>query len=676
MLCVGCATPIPPAASNCPHCGKQPPGRSYSSVLVAADTQPEIPVVRATTLGSGVHAIPRAPEAAHPVSASTQPVPVIRVAPVAPIPRAADEAYTVTRLLDDTFGAPVRANRLFPRTTLQRLLAERLDSRLASDKWISAGLGALIAVGVGVGLSTIAQSVLNAALGAALQSQDTRATAAFTGDTFQALLGGNPIKLFLLAQHVPLQLAPGASAANGRLSLSAPLTLLALIPVIALVLGGAVAAASDFERRTRYSVARGALLGPIYALFLLALSLCSLSPVEGGALGVSGATAVMAAPLGAVLSGLAWGTLFGALGGWVHLHGRRWLRALPPALERLPLPRLVGALVGGLSALGAGLLICLGVALAVAVYLALNGMAPTLAGSLTRLPASPGQLLTSLALIATLAPSLATTLWALSVGAPVQTGQVGYVGHGSLQASFGAFGVSTWGGAWLLLALIPVATCLLGGHIAARFIGARRIRSALITGALTALPVSAVTYLLVAQAELNVAVSLPGGTLILDISPDALGAAARMLLLATVAGAIGGWSALVAPALTAWSPLSARLPALKLLSLRARLYARLDKLTRRYSFAPISPARALLYDAALAACGLSALTLALDGATLLLARSVSLTYLSAATSLVAALLVAAPFLWLALALISATSEALPPPTHQAHLLNPPPGAAR
>jgi hypothetical protein len=68
---------------------------------------------------------------------------------------------------------------------------------------------------------------------------------------------------------------------------------------------------------------------------------------------------------------------------------------------------------------------------------------------------------------------------------------------------------------------------------------------------------------------------------------------------------------------------------------------------------------------------LSALTLALDGATLLLARSVSLTYLSAATSFVAALLLATPFLWLALALISTASAVLSPPIHLRRPINPP-----
>jgi hypothetical protein len=259
------------------------------------------------------------------------------------------------------------------------------------------------------------------------------------------------------------------------------------------------------------------------------------------------------------------------------------------------------------------------------------------------------------------------------VGAPAQTAQVGYTGHSTFQASFGAIGVSASGGVWLLLALIPVVAYLVGGRIAARFIGARTVRGALATGALIALPVSVGTYLLVAQAELTVAANLPGGTFILDVSPDALAASVRMFLLGALAGALGGWSTLVSPSLAAHS---ARLPVPGLLALRARLYATLDTITQRSSFAPLSPARALLYDAALAACGLSALTLALDGASLLLARSVSLTYLSAATSVVAALLVAAPFLWLALALISTATALLSPPVRQGHLLNHSPGDAR
>jgi hypothetical protein len=559
------------------------------------------------------------------------------------------------------------------------LLAERLDARLATNKWVSAMLGALTAICAGVSLSVIAQGLVNAALGTALRAENASATAAFTGDAVGALLGGNPVKLFLLAQHVPLQLASGASAANGWLSLVAPLTLLALIPVIALLLGGAVASASDFERRARYSVARGALLGPVYALALLLLSLCSFSPVRGESLGVSAGTLAMAVPFGAFMSGLAWGTLFGALGGWLHLNGRRWLRALPSSLERLPLPRLVGAVFGGLVAMGAGLLTCLGVALAIAVYLALNGRAPTLSGGLTRLPASAGELLTYLALVVALIPSLAATLWALSVGAPVRMARVSYTGQDAFQTSFGAFS-PTISGAALALALIPVAACLIGGRIAARFFGARTTWSALVTGALIALPVSALTYLLVAQAELNVTANLPGGTLLLDVSPDAFTACERMFLLAALTGAIGGWSTLFAPTVTTtfattfaarFTSLRARIP--DLLALRARLYGMVDTLTYRSPFAPLSPARALLYDLALAVCGLSALTLVLDGASLLLARSTSPAYLSALTSVLAALLVAAPFLWLALALLSAATTLFAPRISHAHHRHFPPG---
>src|SRR5262249_14738608 len=157
------------------------------------------------------------------------------------------------------------------------------------------------------------------------------------------------------------------------------------------------------------------------------------------------------------------------------------------------------------------------------------------------------------------------------------------------------------------------------------------VRGAFVTGALIALPMSVGTYLLVAQAELTVAANLPGGTFILDVSPDALTASVRLFLLAAIIGAIGGWSTLISPSGAAHS---ARLSIPGVLALRARLYAMLDNITQRSSFTPLSPARALLYDAALAICGLSALTLALDVASLLLARSVSLAYLSAATSVV------------------------------------------
>src|SRR5262249_13186126 len=118
MLCLRCATPLPPGSSACHRCGARAQRRSYSSALIVADTipdpQPEIPVVRVTTLSSGVHAQPT--EAARPVPATTQPVTAIRVslAPTAPATPAPGEAYTLRHLLDATFGVPSRANRIFP----------------------------------------------------------------------------------------------------------------------------------------------------------------------------------------------------------------------------------------------------------------------------------------------------------------------------------------------------------------------------------------------------------------------------------------------------------------------------------------------------------------------------------------------------------------------------------
>src|SRR5262245_23775232 len=98
MLCLRCATPLPPGSSTCHHCGARAQDRSYSTALVVADTipdtQPEIPVVRVTTPTGGVHAGPT--EATRPVPATTQPVTAVRVAlaPTSPATPAPGEAYT------------------------------------------------------------------------------------------------------------------------------------------------------------------------------------------------------------------------------------------------------------------------------------------------------------------------------------------------------------------------------------------------------------------------------------------------------------------------------------------------------------------------------------------------------------------------------------------------------
>lgn len=598
MLCAHCSTPLRFASSVCPTCGARSGERSYSLALSSvdrfADTQPEMATIRQITGG-------------HSREDFTQAVASGRSAAPMGASRSAAEPYTLTRLLGDTFGRNASSHEVAPHTRLQGILLRAVGAPLAVTKWVPALFGALLATGLGLLAMLPLYGAQRALVLSATQPGGPDSPMAFGATVMQALLSGNLLQTFVLAHGVSLTLVRDHSAdwLGTTMQLRMPLTALALIPLAALVAGGALASASDFARDGRASLARGALIGPFYGLLLMLLALLSKSVVDGGVAGLSGTAILLPSPVEALTSGLALGTICGAAGGWLHLYGARSLVVARVALESAPVARAVGVLGGAMVALVWGLGVCLSLVLAGIAYIAVHGPTPELTALMARtgLASAANTTGDTLALLLALAPGLALGLWSFAHGAPITTDRISYAGHGTFQSDFASLALPHNANWPLLLILIPLTAYLVGGRVAARFIGARRPIGAILTGAAIALPLALATYLLVSQSALGVDVKLPTGMLILDATPSASQAALLVFLSAAFVGGLGGYSTLLPPRF--------HLPHLMIRRPRQRFFALLHTLTG-HRHLPITAARRWLYDAALVACALSVTVLALD----------------------------------------------------------------
>jgi hypothetical protein len=557
MLCARCFTPLSPASSGsseCARCGHVSIGKTYSLAMATTlignprpDTQPELPTLAPSISATRYETVRLWADSL----VRSHPAPIRQAVPHT---RPTAQPYTLSLLVADTFGANASPAALSRRrvspTRLQRLLAQTLGERLSFTKWAPALAGGMLATLMGLAACILVQLVWNVALAAFAPGLSDPVTG-FVERTLIALLGGSPLKLFALANLAPALLA-SADPTAARMQLTPPLTSLMLIPILALLWGGALAASSDFTRRARYSVARGALVGPVYALLLTLLTVLGGSRFDGASLGLDGTATLLAAPNLTLFYELLWGTLFGALGGWIQLYGRRSLSVALARLSRLRFRRLIGSVVGASVALLYGLGGSLAIALVALVVMLVSGQAPqplANAGQVTHLGGTLEGTLGLALLALTLAPSLAIWVYAYASGASIDVDHVTYAPSGKIGVDFTTLALN--GGtqapphaALYLLALLPLVGAFAGGQVAARFAQAHTPRAAFAAGALVSLPLFAFTLILDTIATLSLQARLPGGTLIVDVAPSALHNALPILAIAALVAGLGGMSAI------------------------------------------------------------------------------------------------------------------------------------
>lgn len=263
-----------------------------------------------------------------------------------------------------------------------RLLHRVVPHRFATNLWVMAALGALVALGLGLALSIPLSHVVDANSFSSLLNTGGGWLTTTVGETAAQLIyliAGDPIRFFLVANRLPLEMT--VTTANGQAGPSAalyaitlPLFGTLLVPAVALTLGGYLSASSRAARVPRYAIARGALIGPFYGVALYALTVVVEWRPSVTDLGNGIPASIVAPPGWALLLGTLWGVVFGALGGWIAVSGRAWLAAALAtwrASHAGHAPRLAGALAGAFAATLWSLVAASALALGVAGTLAI-----------------------------------------------------------------------------------------------------------------------------------------------------------------------------------------------------------------------------------------------------------------------------------------------------------------
>jgi hypothetical protein len=573
-------------------------------------------------------------------------------------------------ILPGLFGPDAHPALAQPFTRVQALLVRNVSARYAVNKWFTAALGSVVALAVGLGLTIITQSLWANAISSAVDAAaGSVPSAQFIGGLAKSFLTPDLLKLFAIEQRIPLVAhvsgSGGGTSLSGDLTLNLPLTGLLLIPALALVLGGYVAASSDFQRVARFSVARGALMGPFYAVLVTVLAFFSSSSVGGEVLNIGGSVTLGPSPLQAFGYALLWGTLFGALGGWIQLVGRSALAIALPTLQSVRRPRVAGAIAGALVAYVSAILVLIVLGIAVvsfaATTLAASVSLPQGFGTLPSGASNPaGSVGLVLLLVVTIAPTLAAYALALATGAPVTSYQSGVPGlQADQSSSFGFFSTphATSQLGWYLLALAPAICLLAGGRVAARIARADRVETGFVAGALIGLPLSVIMAGAAVLVSSGVEVSLLGQSLSQGSGPSIGGSFLAGLVTGAVVGGCGGASAVALPQLGS-------LPRLLLLPFRPfgfALFPLLDGITGHTRGQPRSAARTWIYDGVLAAVGLGVVTIALEIANVTAAGALPFRPLVTADAVVGALLIGVPLLFFVGALVQAFSAPSAPP---------------
>ena len=455
---------------------------------------------------------------------------------------------------------------LHPRSRIQALLVRNTSARAAANPWLMAAAGAVLATIVGFVLVAIAESLISGIMGKLITSWAGGTSAGTYLTVLHAIPTPSLLSIFAVVQGVPLALQVNASAAGssvgGQATFNLPLTTLVILPLAALVFGGYVSAASDFTGRPRYCVARGALIGPAYAIVLAALALIGTQPVTTTFFGAATASANISVPIGqSFLLGLVWGCIFGALGGYIQARGSQWLRALPGDLVAVRWRQLAAATTGSIAALLSMLVFATCVLLALAGVAAISATSQGADGlplytmlrdgnllSLFQNVPQPGQAPVPsaggpLALVLSLAPTLAIWLVALGGGASIVATETGFSSSGprSTDVSLGYLNGQHPTIAVYLLALIPLGAYFIGGRVAARVAGTAQSRA--LNGALMAVPLSILMALATTLTGLGGRASAGTQTATASVAPSFGSVFLWTLVVGAIVGALGGLSA-------------------------------------------------------------------------------------------------------------------------------------
>lgn len=614
---------------------------------------------------SGMYGMPIQPSGGYGVPAQSSGgygVPVAQGYPPQGSPAMGNGGQFIARL----FGPNAVPQMAQPYTRLQRFFMKNVSPAFAVNMWGMAALGAVVAIAGALLLTLGTLFLWSSMLDAALSSLGSSSLGSLISGGTKNLLTPSVFQLFALEQHAPLDIALTASASdtgslNGAFDIGFPLTGLLLAPALALLLGGYVAAASDFQRSVSHSMLRGALIAPFYAVLAAIVALLATVNTTSDIVLATVTVTITVSFIQTFFYALLWGIIFGALGGWLHYSGANFISWAQAALQRQSRAKLVGALAGGVATYSIGFLLSLAVVVGVLVYefVASAGAVSNSSTTTSTVPTSAGitsqlgTIGTVLIVIIVLAPMLAVWLFSFATGAPITTSTSSSAlaatgGSTSGSTSFGLLGSSSTLAGQVapsvphyayVLVLIPLITYLAGGRIAARVARATTPGEGFIAGALMAIPLSLITTFFAACSGVFYSISFASlASASESVGPNVLQVFLATLIAGAIVGGLGGMSLFSVPQLGALPRLLA-LPGRPLGLALAPLF---DQLTRRPTIAPRSQSREWLYDGVAIGLTLAIVVIALDVLSIASASLIPFKTLVTIEGVVAAIMVALP----------------------------------
>jgi hypothetical protein len=569
-------------------------------------------------------------------------------------------------VLSRIFGDDANPAAVQPSSWVQRLFYRSISPAMAVNRWFTAAVGSVAALIIGLILTAIAENLWKNAVSGLLNGLANNSVASTLASVATGLTQPPLLLLFAIEQRAPLNITLSGSAeggsGSGSVSLFMPLTGLFLFPALALIFGGFVSAASDYTHVARYAIARGALIGPFYAILLGVLGLFSSSTNSISELGVTVSLTTGTSFLWEALLGLIWGVIFGAIGGWLAFAGWSSLEWGLPLLRRAPQKRIMAALAGGVVAYVTGFLLMFALltALSGALGVLISASAPLGSFSALRgLSASTAMNGAELGLIEifVMAPVAALWLFALISGSSLDTNATA-VGTSATSSSYSLFFGTTTNGVTAhpsipvyvyLLLLIPLIAWIAGGIAAARVAEARTAGEGFIAGVLAGVPFAIVFAAFAALSGISFDVQAVGvDAASASFGPPFFGALIATLIGSAVIGGVGGALSVTTPwieVLPLWIIAPFRV-------LQPIVYPLLDRLTGQRG-GPRGAARQWLYAAVLLAIFAVVIVILLDIFSGLLMRAIPFQSAVGLIAAVTGLVIFLPLAYLTGALVTA-----------------------
>lgn len=408
----------------------------------------------------------------------------------------------------------------------QKLNIRLFQPYLASNAIFGIILGALVSTLLGMFCFFCIVSLLSNAIpdnisrqyrSEAIDTQKSNGGEFTAGNLLQFLPLQSPFRdtaeLFLISQNAQTTLQdtfPGGSSGTVTTytaTTTSPFHGLLLLQALLLVLGGYIAASTDFRNTRGASLVRGMAIAIPYTvlLFLLATQVNGNIPLATSTSATQQSTSTFSVDSTTLLLyGLLWGAVFGLVGAAIKLGQGQMRHHLHRFLYTQRHPQLIGIITGGLSALLLGLSLALifGYSLYSQInYYTTNSSIPDMTFIGTSANPNTGPLQAVAVFVQGLTRAIGLLAYACGIPIIIQHSK----GQGYFSAEPGSYqvwkqlGMGVLAHPWAFaLLLVPIVALFLGGRASVAISRVRGVGPGAIQGALIALPFTALLLLLTA----------------------------------------------------------------------------------------------------------------------------------------------------------------------------------